>query len=49
MIPRCDKENIPYLILDVGMREDWKNPDHIMRKHPKFRLNGVPAICMIEN
>jgi hypothetical protein len=33
----------------VGDRAAWKNPDHFARKHPKFRLKGVPCITFLEN
>ena len=47
--PKAKEENIPVFILEVGLRDEWKNPEHVARKHPKFRLTGVPAICFIEN
>ncbi len=48
-MPKAEKFKIPVKTYSVGDRETWKNPDHFLRKHPKFRLKGVPSICFIED
>lgn len=36
-------------IVEVGLREEWKNKDHPIRKNPLYKVKGVPTLVFIKN
>ena len=47
--PFCHKNNIKVFTVDVGLKEEWRNKNHLLRKHKFFRLTGVPTMIFVKN
>ncbi|EGR33301.1 thioredoxin-related protein 14, putative [Ichthyophthirius multifiliis] len=43
VIPKCQELAIPLLEVKNGLRDEWKNPNHPLRHHKDFKLQGIPG------
>ena len=43
LIPAAVEKKIPVYYVSVGDKPVWKNPQHPLRIHPQYKLDGVPT------
>ncbi|KAF5404038.1 Thioredoxin domain-containing protein 17 [Paragonimus heterotremus] len=39
-------DNDLFLMIEVGLRDAWKNPDNAFRKHPVYKLTVIPTMFL---
>ena len=47
LYPRAETEGIPVLVVNCGLRDEWKNPENPARIHPLFKVSGVPTAVLV--
>ncbi len=47
--PFCQENKILFYSVEVGLRDEWKDQNHLLRKDKFFRLTGVPTIIFVQN
>ena len=45
--PECKSRNIPYTEVKVGLRPEWKDPNHPLRTHSDLKIKSVPTLALI--
>ena len=49
IIPALEKIGGKFITVNVGQRDEWKNPNHQLRKHAIFNVPKVPTLMFIRD
>ena len=47
--PFCQENKIRVYSVQVGLKDEWKDKNHLLRKNKFFRLTGVPTLIYVNN
>lgn len=47
LFPKLAEESVPVIMVNCGLRDEWKDQKNNARTHPMFKVSGVPAVYKV--